>query len=1437
MGNAVQDAPRLGTRYRRLTWLGGGAQGSVWRADDQELGHPVAIKVLPPGEPPSEFATLRQLRHPGIVEVLDLGRTPDGGSWFSMAVATGRGFGRVGSPMPFPTWLPRVARLLEVLAFLHERGWVHGDLKPDHVLHRSHDAEVTLLDFGLTCAARDATGLRGTLGWIAPEVLGGDSPSARSDLYAAGVLAATALTGELPFPADSTRPGLGAGADAAVLGLPEDVPDDVARWLTDLLQRETALRPSSAREALARLEAIVGTTLGRPGEPEERLAPTALIAREDVLAEARAALQAGRPVALCGVRGSGRTALLDALHDELRASGTAVRALSFGENLASAQRALRALLAGAGHDPGAPPEADKDAAHSHGQELLAWQARLAQAAQATIPDNTRLLIDELEPDSAVGRTLIALAARNRGAVLVVEEEQLDPLVEQFATLGAPPPAVLRLPRFTPADTERWLGQALGPVADGAELADLLARHLGGLPGPLINALRMLLRDGLVFASERSWRWEALAVENSILGLLSSPTLRTVPHAGTLADEALERARGLLDLGEPVAARRVIDRALRAVQTSGLPALVVPLLNERARLHEVLGDPANAAVDFRHVRELATDDHAAAAALSKEASARLHASDYAGVLTLVEGAADLLRDFATPGDRSRARTARAHALLMTGRHEEVRAMAERTDLGPETALHDRIAWVVVLANCDWREGKADDAEGRARGALLRLPDDAPGGLRGTLLAALGTSLRLQGRMDDAADAYREAIGLLQASGRVLDEARLHNNLGIVEYLRGNWLLSIDAFERFLALLQRADNQAEEASARNNLGCLYRDTGQLARARGAFERALTLARKLKLLRLEPTVLGNLAECSAVRGDPRAAEMGYAEAIRQSNDRGYPDEAAEAWRRVAQMRFDRGSGYDQVAPAIEAGRKAAEAAGARGEMTLLDGLDALLRFRTGGAEQAGDEAEELANELDEAGNGLEAARMRLRLAENLVAADRPVDAEEVLDAAEPLFATLPARNELGRARRLKRHIEAAQRNQLDDLETRVDALQALALSLSRERDLEALLERVLDQALELLGEERGYALLLDHAGRPDLFTSRQLGRDRIEIDLHGPSSSVTRRVIATRTPLSVLDVLDDDSFAQAESIVAAGLRSIFCAPIQRADQLLGVLYVDSKTAASDAGERKLQLLSACADAASVAVENARLIDALQRKNQQIAVMAHELRTPLTAIVGFAQSLTGSSVEASPEVQELAHIIRKQGERLGTMVADVLELARMQAGGRQRAHQPLDPVAVLVQARDTVVPLASQAEVLLVPDADDELPDIVGDADRLVQVLVNLLGNAIKFSPPGGTIRLEARRRAGGGVSFRVSDEGPGIPAERLESVFEPWQQAGANAMRSKGVGLGLAIASEIVAEHNGTIRAENRGSGGARFTVELPPPPPLASMRATSMWGGKA
>ena len=222
---------------------------------------------------------------------------------------------------------------------------------------------------------------------------------------------------------------------------------------------------------------------------------------------------------------------------------------------------------------------------------------------------------------------------------------------------------------------------------------------------------------------------------------------------------------------------------------------------------------------------------------------------------------------------------------------------------------------------------------------------------------------------------------------------------------------------------------------------------------------------------------------------------------------------------------------------------------------------------------------------------------------------------------------------------------------------------------------------------------------------------------------------------------------------------------------------------------------------------------------KDEFLAMVSHELRTPLGPIMGWARFLQQHEVDAAARLRA-AEVILRNVHLEAQLVEDLLDVSRIVTGKLSIDRVPISVVAVLDAAIETVVASAGSKGVTLGFGGEFDVPPIAGDAKRLQQVMSNLLVNAIKFTPPGGQIRITAAADHEC-IAVTVADTGEGIPADLLPHIFDRFRQGGQGAgLSSGGLGIGLSIVREIVTAHGGTVLAESDGVGrGARFTVRLP------------------
>jgi signal transduction histidine kinase len=321
--------------------------------------------------------------------------------------------------------------------------------------------------------------------------------------------------------------------------------------------------------------------------------------------------------------------------------------------------------------------------------------------------------------------------------------------------------------------------------------------------------------------------------------------------------------------------------------------------------------------------------------------------------------------------------------------------------------------------------------------------------------------------------------------------------------------------------------------------------------------------------------------------------------------------------------------------------------------------------------------------------------------------------------------------------------------------------------------------------------------------------------------------RLMLETGQPMAIPSVHNHPAWVDVPS--ARWVQSYASAPIRAKGKVIGFLNLNSATDGffTQAHAERLQ---AFADQAGVAIENARLYSSLQEANDKLSAalrskeemlqnVSHELRTPLTMIYGYIGLLERGDLGAlTAEQTQAVRVMLRQGDKLRFMVDRLLMLQTFDAGALQRVR--LDLCKWLPQAVEPWQVRAGLAGLELQVQTPAALVAVLADAKYLEHAIANLLDNAIKFSPGGGSILLRAWAE-GDEAIIAVTDYGVGIAPEELPKVFELFHQAdGSSTRRFGGMGIGLALCSRIVEGHHGRIWAESQGEGkGSTFYISLP------------------
>ncbi len=884
MGGGVKNV--INGRYRIRSPLGTGGMGTVFLAEDRARGNTlVALKQVTPGGTASEskasadalireFETLARLRHPHLPAVHDFGSIEKTGNlYISMDYIEGRDLLEAAASLGPEQILALVAQVCRALEFIHTRGLVHRDVKPENILvTRPEETEprAYLVDFGLTSSAREGGAPSGTLHYVAPEILRGEAPDRRADLYALGVVLYRLSTGRCPYEGtarevmqghlEGVPPAPGAAvASEAPAPLRPLLGEAFASVILRLIEKDPSRRYRSAAETLGALNRATGShhpvetaetgfsyTTWAPlvGREKELAAVDALVERLVQRPIRESADRRGALVVVQGEAGSGKTRFLSESKRRAQVRGILSALVTCGAGTPAFQPIAEAIsLLGAAETP-LPPPGGFDTTSSEKARLRAADAAFSSLAARAESSPVALFLDDAHlADEGTAAVCEAIARNASGVpglqlVLAYRPEELEgsPLSASLVRLKRA--ARIEEISLRPLDLERtaeMLRGMLGLAEAPADLAALVHRETSGNPFYVEEAVRSLIEEGAISRVDLSFRADVAA-------------LTTIAFPAGVG-EAIRRRLARLSTEE--------RRMLEALCVIGRPA-ERPLLLETAGLAASAMDEA--LISLRE-RSLVTDQATGIGPLYAITNARVRDHAYDGIdwerrRALHDAVASALKARSDGGENVRYEELARHAIngtdpqralayameaaqrccAMGAGSDAVAFYRQALDLQPAGSHADRaeVLWRIGLIEADTgRDAQAMeslDQSLRAAGSAARRDLSARARLEKASLHAR------RGRPVEALREVERAQEILSAEGDQVLVARAHSIMARVMGRAGKVDRALEAQGRALAAAEKAGDPGALASALNNLAAIFFFMGRHEEAIETLERSI-------------------------------------------------------------------------------------------------------------------------------------------------------------------------------------------------------------------------------------------------------------------------------------------------------------------------------------------------------------------------------------------------------------------------------------------------------------------------------------------------------------------------------------------------------------------------------------------------------------------------
>jgi signal transduction histidine kinase/tetratricopeptide (TPR) repeat protein len=737
----------------------------------------------------------------------------------------------------------------------------------------------------------------------------------------------------------------------------------------------------------------------------------------------------------------------------------------------------------------------------------------------------------------------------------------------------------------------------------------------------------------------------------------------------------------------------------------------------------------------------------------------------------------------------------------------------------------------------------------------LPD--PWGI-GQSRCFLGIWSYYQGDHGRALEELREGIRLLERVGDLWEVESATIHVSLIHQATGDFPAALAALDTVVALGEGLDDRKFQALAligRARVLCLR---GDLDPALDSVDRALALDADHLARAVGLRVKAQVLLRHGLPEEARAALAEAAELIRRNRLRGEyvaenPVVAAEALAAggedlLALPRRERRRWLRRLGAAVSKAMRSAR--------SFPSFLGPALRVRAVHRWLAGHPRAALADfarsraVLARLGARYELGRTQLAAGRWLSRAGEPRGAA-FLDEAIRIFQEIGARRDLEEARELRLagggagapggHTSGGLRGENRRLASLFEASQSLASIL----ELDRLLRRGVDLAIEVLGAERGFILLAGEEGQdPAVSVARDVNQRDLSPAECELNLEVLRKVHAEQKARAVTEEIPP-----RRPEAPRRLRSILCVPLRSKERPIGLLYVDNRLVKDLYRQPDVELLSTFGAQLAVAIENARayrkieelnlgleekvrertaellkakgvLEKANQMKDEFLATMSHELRTPLNAVIALADILSEETFGTLNEKQRkyVGDIIHS-GTHLLALINDILDLSKMGAGQMRLQTSTFDLNRLLAESQVMVKEKAAHHAIALSLDLDPGLGPVEADHRKVKQVVYNLLSNAVKFTPDGGRVVIRSRR-TNGEVVVSVEDNGIGIAREDLGKMFQEFQQIDSSLSRKyPGTGLGLALSRKFVELHGGRIWVQSEPGKGSSFSFAIP------------------